>query len=112
MDRATVAYRLLWGHELTGWGQLKVEVSDGNLWCKVAGEVFKPTSIEYAFHDFWLTRRGMIVTVSNLLEARNPTERSAHEIFIQVVQPDRELKRDAALWLGTRSAAMNRQPVA
>ena len=112
LDRTTVAYRLVWGHELAGWGQLRVEVVDGKLWCKVAGEVFKPSAVEYAFHNYWLTRRGMILTVSNLLEERKPTDRSGHEIFIQVAQPDRELKHDAALWLGTRSGARHHRPIA
>ena len=104
MDCVTVAYRL-WieageSHGLAGWGELRVESADGLLRCRVVGEVFRPSPVEYGFHSFWLTRRGMILGVANLLEERAPQARSPQETFIQPIQPfDRQLKAEAASWL-------------
>ena len=107
LDSVAVAYRLRMdaggGRELAGWGRLRVESNAGWLWCRVVGEVFRPSPVEYGFHSFWLTRRGMILVVANLLEDRAPPARPPQEIFIQPVQPfDRILKAEAARWLRRR----------
>jgi len=104
MGGLSVGYQLWISAEanrrLAGWGNLRVEVLDGLVFCRVAGEVFRPSEYEFVFHSFWLTRRGMILVVAGLLEERAPQERTAGETFIQPIIPfDRDLKIQAAKWL-------------
>ena len=104
LNRVNVGYQLRTssegGRRLTGWGTLHVETANGLVWCRVAGEVFRPSEYEFAFHTFWLTRRGMILVVAGLLEERRPQERNPEENFIQPVALfDRDLKAQAAEWL-------------
>ncbi|MCX6901611.1 MAG: hypothetical protein NT105_23270 [Verrucomicrobia bacterium] len=76
-----------------------MEQADEHLFCRVAGEAFRPSPVEYSFHSFWQTRRGMILLVLNLLEERAAQERSAQETFIQPTgELARQLKTEAADW--------------
>jgi len=107
LDGVSVGYQLRFSAEnnerLAGWGNLRVQTSEGLVWCRVAGEVFRPSEYEFGFHSFWLTRRGMILVVTGLLEERKPQERRAEETFIQpVFHFDRALKARAALCLKRR----------
>ena len=104
MDRVAVRYQLpipADGHRLlAGWGRLHVESSERFLWCRVMGEMFRPSPFEFAFHSFWLTRRGMILAVAGVLADRPLETRAADEIFIQPTGiPDRDLRAQAARWL-------------
>lgn len=104
MDNVAVAYCVPAGTDgnrrLAGWGRLHVEVADGFLRCRVAGEVQRPSPFEFVLHSFWVTRRGMIVVAANLLEERAPQSRPESETFIQPVPPfDRRLKIEANKWL-------------
>ena len=105
MDRLRVGYQVWISEEddqrLRGWGNLRVETAEGLVWCRVAGEVFRPNMFEFSCHSFWLTRRGMILAVAGLLEERTPQERLAAETFIQpAIRGDRKLMAQAAQWLG------------
>ena len=60
------------GRELAGAGQFFVEIREGNLRCRVLGDLFKPGPCEFAFHRFWLTRRGMMLAVFGLAESMSP----------------------------------------
>jgi hypothetical protein len=107
LDGVSVSYQLRFSAQrdrrLAGWGNLRVKMSDGLVWCRVAGEVFRPSDYEFAFHSFWLTRRGMIQVVAGLLEERKPQERCVEETFIQpVLISDRALKSQAAQCLKRR----------
>jgi hypothetical protein len=104
MDRVIVAYCVYIGtdgdHKLTGWGTLHVESDDGLVCCRVSGEVQRPSPFVLILHSFWLTRRGMIVLATNLLEERAPQTRAASESFIQPVPPfDRTAQLEAKKWL-------------
>jgi hypothetical protein len=104
MDGITVAYRL-WippggERQLAGWGTLNLKSSEGRITCRVSGEVFRPSPFEFVFHNFWLTRRGMILVVTGLLEDRTPQSRDSLETFIQPVGPAvRDLRAEAKRWL-------------
>lgn len=104
MDGVMVCYRFWIGtnpsHAVTGCGQLRVKSAEGLLWVRVAGEVSRVSGVEFVFHSFWLTRRGMILLVADLLEERTPPTRTVPETFIQPVSAvDRKLKTEAARWL-------------
>lgn len=104
LEGVSVAYQLwisaVGGRRLAGWGNLRVEASERLVFCRVAGEVFRPSEYEFVFHSFWLTRRGMIVVVAGLLEERPPQERTAEETFIQPILPfNRDLRTAVAQWL-------------
>lgn len=81
-----VAYRYWHGgddrRELTGCGLFMVDISGAELRCRVLGDLFKPSPFEFGFHQFWLTRRGMLMAVFDLAENRPPGSRSASETFI------------------------------
>jgi hypothetical protein len=105
LDRAEVEYRLQIPGDikrhLSGRGNLRVEIRNGQVWCRVAGGVFRPSPFEFSFHSFWLTRRGMILVVIGLLEKRPPDAP-----FIRLTgYRARELKAQAARWLQSRTRA-------
>jgi hypothetical protein len=81
-----VSYRVWHGagprRELLGRGKFAVEIAGGWLRCRIFGEMFKPGPFEFAFHVFWLTRRGMIRAAFDLVENRPPERRNAAESFI------------------------------
>ncbi len=109
MDGVTVCYRFWIGanprHEVTGYGQLRVKSGEGLLWVRVAGEVSRVSGVEFVFHSFWLTRRGMILLAASLLEERTPQTWTAQETFIQLVSAfDRKLKAEAVHWLDRAGA--------
>lgn len=91
-----VAYRVSYGseplRELRGRGSFAVEIKDGSLRCRIFGEMFMPGPFEFAFHVFWLTRRGMIRAAFDLADARPPELRNPGESFIHF-----ETLRDASL---------------
>jgi hypothetical protein len=88
---------------LVGWGKLAVESVAGMQWCRIVGEVFRPSPFEFQFHSFWLTRRGMILVIAGLLDLRDAQDRSAGEVYIQPAGLiDRDLKEQAVLWLEKR----------
>ena len=103
MDGLTVAYRIPIGSgsALAGWGCLRVEATGEEIWCRLAGEVFRPNPYEFAFHSGWLTRRGLIMAVRNLNEKRPPTARPPTDAFIQPVGLiEREFRAEAERWFG------------
>jgi hypothetical protein len=109
MDGVMVRYRFWIGtnhhHEVTGCGQLRAQSAEGLLWIRVAGEVSRVSGVEFVFHSFWLTRRGMILLVANLLEERTPQTWVAQETFVHSVSAfDRKLKTEAARWLDRAGA--------
>ena len=103
LDHCSVCYRVhsIEGIQLAGWGQLRVEIADGLLWCRVAGEVQRPNAYEYVLPGFWLTHRGMLLMLLGLLESRGAEERlAAGETLLQPAGvADRQLKADAKRWL-------------
>jgi hypothetical protein len=100
LDGVRVRYRFWIGagsrHELAGVGRLQVRPAAGQLWCRVAGELHRPSPVEYAFHSFWLTRRGQILLVASLLDHRAPPARAAS--IQPVAVHDRALQAAAAQW--------------
>lgn len=99
MDGAGVVYRLPVPSDnerlLAGHGTLHVEKKGHLVRSHVVGDVFRPSPFEFAFHWFWLTRRGMIMIVASLL-AEEP---STSFLISTTSQPDRDLKAEAARWL-------------
>jgi len=88
------------GRELMGCGSFSVEIADGLLRCRVFGELFKPGPFEFAFHVFWLTRRGMIRTALDLADDRPPERRNGAESFIHFeTLRDASLRKEASAFL-------------
>jgi hypothetical protein len=105
LNGASAAYRFWIGagsdHELSGSGRLHVETADGLVRCRLVGDVFRQSPVEFGFHCFWLTRRGMILLVAGWVQDRRPQTRAAGETYIQpVVCHDRAGKDEATRWLG------------
>jgi hypothetical protein len=103
LDRVGVVYHLPVPSDnerfLDGRGTLHVDIEDHQVRCHVVGEVFRPSPFEFAFHSFWLTRRGMIMIVACLL-----AEKSSTSHFISTTgQPDRDLKAEAARWFQAKA---------
>jgi hypothetical protein len=64
LDGTRVRYHLpmaVGGRVLAGGGRLQVERVNDTIGCRMLGDLFLPSSFEFCFHSFWLTRRGMIV---------------------------------------------------
>jgi hypothetical protein len=104
LDRATLAYRVQANPSrmLCGWGHLAVQVAEDRIWCRVLGEVQRPNPYEFLLQSFWLTRRGIAVTLINALEGRNPGDRPAEEHFIQPVDLERPVKTEIRDWIERR----------
>ena len=109
MDRVGVAYRLPFPSDnerlLAGRGTLHVDVEDHQVQSQVVGEVFRPSPFEFAFHSFWLTRRGMIMMVASLLDEKP----SASSFISTTGQLDPALKAEAARWLQARARGIRRK---
>jgi hypothetical protein len=79
-----------------------VDIESHQVRCHVVGEVFRPSPFEFAFHSFWLTRRGMIMIVASLL-AEKPSPSS----FISTTgQPAPDLKAEAARCLRAKASGI------
>jgi hypothetical protein len=109
MDRVGVVYSLPVPGDnerlLAGRGTLHVDIEHQQVQSQVVGEVFCPSPFEFAFHSFWLTRRGMIMIVASLLVKRPSTSS-----FISTTgQLDPALKAEAARWLQARARGIRRK---
>jgi hypothetical protein len=109
------AYRYWYGHgarrELSGSGRLQVEITERELRCRVLGDLFKPGPCEFVFHQFWLTRRGMILAVFDLAENRPPESHAASETFLQISDiRDAAIRREAALFRANFRRKKKRTP--
>lgn len=98
-----VAYRYFHGkeppRELASSGSLVIEFSEDKLRGRIHGDLFKPSPFEFCFHNFWLTRRGLIHAVFDLAENRPPAHRSASETFIHFeLGADLTLRREAEVF--------------
>ena len=103
LDQAAIAYRLPVAGEngtyISGTGTMRVEKRDDRtIFARVSGDVFRPSSFEYSFHAFWLTRRGMILLVIGLITDQSE---AAADIKLRG-NPNRELKEAAKHWLRRR----------
>lgn len=75
------------------------------LHCRVHGDLFKPGPFEFVFHQFWLTRRGML-----LAENRPPDSRSKSETFLDCAKlPDLAVRREAVAFRDRPRPGKNRK---
>jgi len=100
LDGLGVAYRYRLGGKLNGEvegrGTFIVETREGKLRCRIQGDLFKATDFAYAFHSFWLTRRGIISAVRDLAEDRPPEKRGPTETFLHFeLSADYKVRREA-----------------
>jgi len=98
-------------HELAGSGRLQVESREGGLHCRVLGDLFKRNPFEFVFHQFWLTRRGMIMVVLDLAEDLPPASRGQSGSFLYFLHPpDPELWRAAIAFRAAPFRDRKRKP--
>jgi hypothetical protein len=105
LDQVSIVYQLPVSGEagscISGTGNLRIEKREDQLQCRVAGDVFRSNPFEFAFHSFWLTRRGMILLVVTLVV--NQPEAA---FYIKTKgNIDLALKTDARRWLRRQTSA-------
>jgi len=104
LDQVSVSYQLpisgKFGTYISGTGKMRAEKREDQIQCRVEGDVFRPNPFEFAFHSFWLTRRGMILLVASLV-----VDQSEAPAYIKTSGGiNRTLKTDARRWLQHRDS--------
>ena len=99
------------GRAIAGSGQFFVEITGGELRCRVLGDLFKPGPFEFVFHRFWLTRRGMILAALDLAGNRPPSSPANSGEFLHFTDiNDPAIRREAAAWRKQPKSGEQRSP--
>ena len=84
---------------IEGTGTLKVQTIQYSLECRVQGDGFLRSAVEYCFHSFWLTRRGRVLLALGMADTEGPGGIPLTGHYIVPVDWPRESVAAAREWM-------------
>lgn len=85
--------------QLAGQGRLQVQMVGSTLCCKVMGDVFLRSGVEFCFHSFWLTRRSMVMLVRGTADPPDMGQPLPTGNFFHPVEWRKDAVESARAWV-------------